>query len=135
LRSLEREYSLYEIAVMTRAAPARSLGLADRGHLGEGAAADVVVYRDEADREAMFARPEYVFKDGELIVRDGRVVNAVNGALHAVKPEYDKGIEQSLRDYFERYMTVRMEHVKVQDDEVCACGASRLIPHACGRRA
>lgn len=135
LRSLEREYSLYEIAVMTRAAPARSLGLADRGHLGEGAAADVVVYRDEADREAMFARPEYVFKDGELIVRDGRVVNAVNGALHAVKPEYDKGIEQSLRDYFERYMTVRMEHVKVRDDEVCACGASRLIPHACGRRA
>jgi len=28
-----------------------------------------------------------------------------------------------------------MEHVKVKDDEICACGASTLIPHACGRRA
>ncbi|MEW5789308.1 MAG: formylmethanofuran dehydrogenase subunit A [Pseudomonadota bacterium] len=135
LRSLAREYSLYEIAIMTRAGPARSLGLADRGHLGPGAWADVVVYRDEADREAMFAKPEYVFKDGELIVRDGRVVKVVNGALHALKPEYDKAIEQPLREYFDRYMTVKMEHMKIGDDEICACGASKLIPHKCGRLA
>ena len=135
LKNLEREYSLYEIAIMTRAAPARSLGLADRGHLGPGAAADIVVYRDDADREAMFARPEYVFKDGELIVRDGRVVKVVNGALHAVKPEYDKGIEKPLKDYYDRYMTVKMEHMKIGDDEVCACGANKLIPHRCGRTA
>ena len=136
LRSLEREYSLYEIAIMTRAAPARSLGLSDRGHLGAGAAADIVVYRDDADREAMFEKPEYVFKDGQLVVRDGRVVKAVNGALHAVKPEYDKGIEKPLKDYFDRYMTVKMEHIRVSDDEICACGASKLIPHHCtGRRA
>ncbi len=135
LKNLEREYSLYEIAIMTRAAPARSLGLADRGHLGPGAAADIVVYRDDPDREAMFARPEYVFKDGELIVRDGRVVKVVNGALHAVKPEYDKGIEKPLGEYFDRYMTVKMEHMKIGDDEVCACGANKLIPHRCGRKA
>lgn len=136
LRSLEREYSLYEIAIMTRAAPARSLGLSDRGHLGEGAAADIVVYRDDADREAMFAKPEYVFKDGELIVRDGKVVKVVNGALHAVKPEYDKGIEKPLKEYFDRYMTVKMEHLRVSDEEVCTCGASKLIPHSCiGRSA
>ena len=56
--SLEREYSLYEIAIMTRAGPARSLGLKDRGHLGAGAAADITVYDDNADREAMFATPD-----------------------------------------------------------------------------
>lgn len=134
LRSLEREYSLYEIAIMTRAAPARSLGLTDRGHLGAGAAADIVVYRDDPNREAMFARPEYVFKDGELVVRDGQVVQVVNGSLHVAKTEYDKGIEKPLKDYFDRYMTVKMEHMKISDDEVCACGASKLIPHKCGRR-
>ena len=32
LASIDREYSLYEIAIMTRAGPARSLGLKDRGH-------------------------------------------------------------------------------------------------------
>lgn len=133
LRTLEREYSLYEIAIMTRAAPARSLGLSDRGHLGEGAAADIVVYRDDANREAMFEKPEYVFKDGQLIVRDGRVVQVVNGALHVVKPEYDKGIEKPLKAYFERYMTMKMENIRVSNDEICACGASKLIPHHCQR--
>ena len=40
LPMLEREYSLYEIAVLTRAGPARSLGLKDLGHVGPGAKAD-----------------------------------------------------------------------------------------------
>ena len=47
--SLTREYSWAEIAVMTRAAPARLLGLRDRGHLGVGARADVAIYRPSAD--------------------------------------------------------------------------------------
>ena len=41
---LEREYTLGEIAIITRAGPARLLGLADKGHLGVGADADVTVY-------------------------------------------------------------------------------------------
>ena len=57
LRSIARELTLDEIAIMTRAAPARLLGLRDRGHLGVGAAADIAVYRDEPNREAMFATP------------------------------------------------------------------------------
>lgn len=134
LRSLDREYSLYEIAIMTRAAPARSLGLSDRGHLGASGAADIVVYRDDPDREAMFATPEYVFKDGQLVVREGRVVKVVNGAVHAVKTEFDSGIEKPLKDYFDRYMTVKMAHTKLSDDEICACGASKVIPHQCSGR-
>jgi len=132
LGSLEREYSLYEIAIMTRAAPARILGLTDRGRLGPGAAADIVVYRDEADRERMFARPEYVFKDGELVVRDGAVVKVVWGNTHVVKPEFDRGIERKLAPYFERYQTLRMDNFKISDDEMCECGhGSRLLPHPC----
>src|SRR5438270_7552084 len=46
LPSIAREYSLTEIATMTRAAPARLLGLADRGHLGPGAVADVAAHAD-----------------------------------------------------------------------------------------
>ncbi len=46
LPSITREYSLTEIATMTRAAPAKLLGLADRGHLDTGAIADVAVYED-----------------------------------------------------------------------------------------
>ena len=95
LASLEREYTMSEIAVMTRAAPARALGLADRGHLGAGAAADIVVYRDEPDRERMFARPEYVFKDGELIVRDGAVVQ-VRARQHACRQARLRSLDRAL---------------------------------------
>ena len=52
LDGIDREYSLYEIAIVTRAGPARILGIHDRhGHLGPGALADVTVYEDLPDRE------------------------------------------------------------------------------------
>ena len=54
LASITREYTLTEIAIMTRAAPARLLGLIDRGHLGPGARADIAIYRPQADLAAMF---------------------------------------------------------------------------------
>jgi formylmethanofuran dehydrogenase subunit A len=130
LASLTREYSLYEIAIMTRAGPARTLGLTDRGHLGAGAAADIVVYRDDADREQMFSAPEYVFKDGELIVRDGRLVKITRGSVHVVKPDYDRSIEAKVVDYFERYQTVAADSLRISRDELCECG-SGLMVHAC----
>jgi formylmethanofuran dehydrogenase subunit A len=103
---------------MTRAGPARSLGLQDRGHLGVGACADITVYRDNADREAMFATPELVFKIGELIVKNGKVVKVVQGATHVMRPAYDRAIEGPLKTYFDRYLTVRMENFKLADEEI-----------------
>jgi formylmethanofuran dehydrogenase subunit A len=133
LASLNREYSLYEIAIMTRAAPARSLGLADRGHLGIGAAADITVYRDDPDREKMFRAPEYVFKDGELVARAGRIVKVVRGATHVVRPDFDRGIEKRLQDYFERYHTIRFDNFPISTDELVECGSRETLVHACAR--
>jgi formylmethanofuran dehydrogenase subunit A len=133
LASLEREYSLYEIAIMTRAGPARSLGLADRGHLDIGAAADITVYRDDPDREKMFRTPEYVFKDGELVAREGRIVKVVRGATHVVRPDFDRGIEQRLQDYFERYHTIRFDNFPISADELVECGSRETLVHACAR--
>ena len=44
LADMDREYSLGDIAVITRAGPAKILGLTDKGHLGSGADADITVY-------------------------------------------------------------------------------------------
>jgi len=127
LKALTREYTLDEIAVMTRAGPARSLGLKDRGHLGAGANADITVYKDDPNREAMFATPELVFKNGELIVKKGKVVKVVNGATHVARPEYDRAIEKPLKDYFDRFHTMRMENFKLSDDEIVDRGRGSLI--------
>ena len=118
LPTITREYSLDEIAIMTRAGPARSLGLQDRGHLGVGTSADITVYRDNTDREAMFTTPELVFKNGELIVKNGKVVKVTQGATHVMRPAYDRAIEGPLKAYFDRYLTVRMENFKLADEEI-----------------
>jgi formylmethanofuran dehydrogenase subunit A len=126
LGSIEREYTLYEIAIMTRAGAAKLVGLHDRGHLGSGAAADITVYTDDADREKMFAKPDYVFKDGELVVRNGSVVKVTWGATHAVKPEFDRAIEKEIAKYYDTYHTVRMEHVKVTDQHIADDGRGHV---------
>ena len=127
LPMLEREYSLYEIAILTRAGPARSLGLKDIGHVGPGAKADITVYKDDSNRETMFTTPEYVFKNGELIVRDGKVIKVVNGATHVARPEYNRSIEKPLKEYFDRYHTVRMENFRLSDDEIIDGGRGEII--------
>lgn len=79
LPAITREYTLSEIAIMTRAAPARLLGLRDRGHLAPGMRADVAVYRTGADKAAMFRAAELVLKDGVEVIRRGAVVATPRG--------------------------------------------------------
>jgi formylmethanofuran dehydrogenase subunit A len=129
LKALDREYSLYEIATMTRAAAAKLIGLNDRGHLGIGAAADITVYTDQADKEAMFSKPDLVFKDGELVVKEGKVVKVVWGKTHTVKPQFDAGVETGLKDYFNKYHTMHVDNFKISDDEMAQDGRNQIINH------
>jgi len=129
LTSLDREYSLYEIAIMTRAGAAKLIGLNDRGHLGVGGGADITVYTDQPDREAMFAKPDYVFKDGQLVVKDGNIVKVTWGATHTTKPEFDIGVEKDLKDYFDKYHTIQMDSMKISDDEISNDGRGSVIVH------
>jgi formylmethanofuran dehydrogenase subunit A len=132
LTSLNREYSLYEIAIMTRAGAAKLIGLNDRGHLGVGAAADITIYTDQSDREAMFSKPDYVFKDGELVVKEGKVVKVVWGATHTTKPAFDISVEKDLRNYFEKYHTIQLDNFKLSDDEIHDNGRGKIVTHTKG---
>lgn len=135
LATIDREYSLYDIAIMTRAGPAKSLGLKDRGHLAPGACADITVYEDNPNREAMFEKPELVFKNGELIVRNGKIVKVVNGATHVARPQYDIQIEKQLKKYFEDFHTVRMGNFRLSDAEIIDRGRGSIIVQPTGARA
>ena len=132
LRSIARELTLDEIAILTRAAPARLLGLADRGQLGVGAAADIAIYREQADREAMFRTPEYVFKDGNLVARAGRVTATPVGGTHFVAPGYDPAIEKTLRRHWQAHGSINFDHVAIGVEELCrCCNGGRLLPAEC----
>ncbi len=102
LKSLDREYSLNEIAVMTRAAPARLLGTTDRGHLGTGAVGDVAIYRDQSDRAAMFRAATWLIKDGRAVVKDGEVMSVTYGKTLSLAPDYDQAITAHVRDAYDQ---------------------------------
>ncbi|MFC3206598.1 formylmethanofuran dehydrogenase subunit A [Aquamicrobium soli] len=102
LPGLTREYTLDDIAIMTRAAPAKLLGLKDRGHLGAGALADVAVYRKGDDIAAMFRRAAFVLKNGERVVEDGNVTNWRWGKALRLKPEPDRAMVKRLDAYHQQ---------------------------------
>ena len=101
LPALTREYSLNEIALMTRAAPAKLLGLKDRGSLAPGMAADIAVYDDLADRAQMFRAAHLVFKDGALAVKNGDVLGLTYGKAHRLAPGHDSAMETRLNRYYD----------------------------------
>jgi formylmethanofuran dehydrogenase subunit A len=116
LKDLDREYSLYEIAIITRAGPARMLGLKDKGHLGPGADADVTIYTPGPDKKAMFELPRYVIKGGQVVVENGEVRQDLYGQTLHVTPAYDEGAVPAIRKWFESYYTIQFANYPVDPE-------------------
>jgi formylmethanofuran dehydrogenase subunit A len=113
LKEIKREYSLYELAITTRAAPAKLMGLTDRGHLGVGAIADIAVYTPNADYAAMFADATWLFKNGVMVVKEGDVLCEPSGEMLTLIQLTSGEIENELQSYFDAYFTMRLDHMKV----------------------
>lgn len=119
LPSIEREYSFSEIATMTRVAPAKLLGLKDRGHLTPGALADVAIYDDDpADRARAFRHAHLVFKDGDLVVRDGKITHYRAGRALTVQPTYDSNIDRRLSRYYDEAYGLSRDLFKVPEHAI-----------------
>lgn len=96
LKDLSREYTLSEIAIVTRAGPARILGLAHKGHLGPGADGDVTIYAPDDDRRRMFALPRWVVKGGDVVLDDGELKSAPVGRTLFSEVEVDPASRAAL---------------------------------------
>lgn len=111
----EREYTLQEIAVITRAGPARLLGLKDKGHLGVGADADITIYEEDDDKEIMFSAPRYVIKDGKCIIENFEFRTDHQGRTLHVAPAFDTAIERIIRPFFEDFYSIQFDNYPVAD--------------------
>jgi len=129
LPELKREFTLSEVATMTRSAAAKLLGLHDRGHLAPGAIADIAVYdpqkRDDTptalgtqskiDYRAMFADAALLFKKGQLVVRDGLVIERPSGLAQTFTADYDIGITRTIKQYFDFFYSLNLNQYSVND--------------------
>jgi formylmethanofuran dehydrogenase subunit A len=122
---LAREYTMSEIAIVTRAGPARLLGLRTKGHLGAGADADVTIYEPHENRATMFATPRFVVKAGMLVVEEGQLRRAPPGRRLHVRPPFDESVTRDIQRYFDQYATVRFANYAVRElrDAPLATGA------------
>jgi len=131
LFAIDRELDWYEIAVMTRAAQAKALGITSigKGHLSPGAEADIAIYPlkpQEIDPSAEykqvmagFGKTRYTIKRGRVVSRDGEVVvegaNSTIWTKARIPPELDLSSDPEFVKKFEQYYTVRMSNYPVQD--------------------
>ncbi len=118
LPELDREYTLYEIAIITSAGPARALGLPHKGHLGVGADADVAIFNDGKDTAKMFAYPRYVVKGGEVVIEEGEIRKAVEGKGILSRPAYDPKVEDFIRPLFQQYYTMSFDNYPVELERI-----------------
>jgi formylmethanofuran dehydrogenase subunit A len=126
LSSIDREYTLYEIAIATRAGQAKALGLRNKGHLGVGADADIAIYNLNPEKTDLSKHPgtirqafknaAYTVKGGEMVVRNGEIVKSVSGKTHWANVKASPSLlemEPELQEVFEEYYTVKYENYLV----------------------
>ena len=115
LKDIKRKYSLYEIVIMTRAAPAKLLGLDDRGSLKAGCIADISIYDPKKRIDKMFSEAAYVFKNGELIVKKGKIIKLINGSTQGLDINFEKSIKPDLKKWFEKFYSLDLSSFEVDD--------------------
>jgi formylmethanofuran dehydrogenase subunit A len=131
IASYDREYSWNDIAVITRASPAKILGLNDRGHLGIGAKADVSVYDINVDDfdptlksnskilEKKLLNSLLTIKDGNIMVKDGQIVKLVESnhlwCNVCGLEDTEKELIKSIKPLFNKYYTIKYENYGVND--------------------
>jgi len=129
LGGISRELSLYEIAQMNRAGPARALGLGKRkGSLAVGADGDVAIYDLNLKTTDVTQRPEllvraleraaYTIKGGEVVVKDGEVVatGSTKSTYWTDADGFDNAeVKHDIVDKFLKYYSVTLNNYPVQD--------------------
>lgn len=127
LASIDREYTLMDIAWATRAGTARTLGLENKGHLGVGADADVSIYnlseneKDGSKIEKAFSNAAYTIKGGNIVVKNGEVVKIELGktiwtdVTDKIKKDVMDSVIDDMKALWQIRYSVNYDQYPVQD--------------------
>jgi formylmethanofuran dehydrogenase subunit A len=140
LPNLDREYTLSEIAIITRAGIAKAIGMTNKGHLGVGADADVAIYNIDPTKtppsenpdavEKAFKNAKYTIARGTIAVKDGEVTASPIGRTHwldiKVPEDWMKAVYEDLKDKFVKYYTVNLQNYPVQEEYLASSAPRRM---------
>ena len=131
LIDIDREYTLNELCITTRAGPAKLLGLTDRGHLGVGAIGDVAIYKLDPNKydghaiEKAFSATAYTIKEGQIVVKDGEIMASPMGTLICAEGKikestYEATIED-VKSHWRDHYSINFNNYAVQDAYAPKC--------------
>ena len=125
LKDIDRDLTLNEICIVTRAGTAKCLGMTDRGHLGVGAIGDVAIYKldpDKADGHAIekaFSLAAYTIKDGQIVVKDGEITATPDGtticAEAKVKDDEMNAMLDVVKAHWRDHYSINFNNYGVED--------------------
>ncbi|NHI82749.1 MAG: formylmethanofuran dehydrogenase subunit A [Candidatus Thorarchaeota archaeon] len=100
ISELDREWDLYEVAITTRAAPARILGFSMKGHLGIGADADIAILDSKTEDTDLSKKPNRIIRlfertyqtylGGQKVAQKGKVLTTPYGHVSTIHPVLDE---------------------------------------------
>jgi formylmethanofuran dehydrogenase subunit A len=126
IHSIDTERTLYEIAMMTRAGPAKALGLSHMfGGLAPGMDANVAVFdlnyhdmpTDPEKIEQALLRSSWFIKSGQIVVKDGEITSHGNKRTIWVSAKVKEN-PQVIRDIHDKFLkdyTVGIDNYSVRD--------------------
>lgn len=125
LSTIDREYSLYEIAIISRASPARSLGLRNKGNLSVGSDADIAIYNFNPETQdpaketgaliKAFSQALYTLKGGVIVAKDGVTIQRIYGKTYWAHRDGVKLSEKRMTE-MERYYSLDTNNLKIPEE-------------------
>ena len=125
LKDIDRELTLNELCIVTRAGTAKSLGMTDRGHLGIGAIGDIAIYKLDPNKmdghsiEKAFSLAAYTIKDGQIVVKDGEITATPMGtticAEGYVKDSITEAMLEDVKSHWRDHYSISFNNYGVED--------------------
>jgi len=125
LKDIDRELTLNELCIVTRAGTAKSLGMTDRGHLGIGAIGDLAIYKLDPNKmdghsiEKAFSLAAYTIKDGQIVVKDGEITATPSGtticAEGDIKDSITEAMLEDVKSHWRDHYSINFNNYGVED--------------------
>ena len=81
----------------------------------------------------MFSDADLVFKNGELVVKDGVVQSQRNGATQMIRVHCEAQIKHDIQAYYDRFYNLNLDNFKVEDVSFRQADSERFVSHASGQ--